>query len=254
MTTLTAPPPKTAPRRSIIPLRSEPNGNELKFLKRIGHSNVETHPDDVSAFFYEAGLDIDADGAPHAYHPDGRSGLDYLGNAGRPGNWWALVTDNGEPSGRPIIQGANDPAPGFYISTTSLEDPNWEREDTRRYVNAEAINFIVLPGRLGLGAELGDLAVVIHPETGVHVYAVYADVGPANKIGEASIALANAIGIPSSPKTGGIGHGIGYIVFPGSAQHWPLSQQEIDQNSATLFAKWGGIEKAKVSLPQLNWA
>jgi hypothetical protein len=121
-------------------------------------------------------------------------------------------------------------------------------------VNAEAINFIVLPGRLGLGAKLGDFAVVIHPETGVHAYAVYADVGPANKIGEASITSANALGIPSSPKSGGIGHGIGYIVFPGSAQHWPLSQQEIDRYGDTLFTKWGGIDKAKDCLPQVNWA
>jgi hypothetical protein len=148
----------------------------------------------------------------------------------------------------------DDPAPGFYISTTSLEDPNYKREDTRRYVNAEAINFIVLPGRLGLGAKLGDFAVVIHPETGVHAYAVYADVGPANKIGEASITLANALGIPSSPKSGGIGHGIGYIVFPRSAQHRPLSQQEIDQHGARLFSRWGGIDRAKDFLPQLKWA
>jgi hypothetical protein len=33
-----------------------------------------------------------------------------------PGNWWALVTRNG----RPIVQGADDPAPGFYVSTTTL--------------------------------------------------------------------------------------------------------------------------------------
>jgi hypothetical protein len=89
--------------------------NGLKFLKRIGYSNIDTHLDDGSAFFYEAGLTIDADGAPHAYHPNEKSGLDYLSNAWRPGNWWALVTDNAKPSGRPIIQGANDPAPGFYM-------------------------------------------------------------------------------------------------------------------------------------------
>lgn len=247
-------PAKGALTRSTSRLSSLANGNGLKLLKRIGYSNIDARRDDGSAFFYEAGLNVDADGAPHAYHPDGKSGLDYLGNAGRPGNWWALVTDNAKPSGRPVIQGANDPAPGYYVSTTSLEDPSREREDTRRYVNSEAINFIVLPGKLGLGAQLGDFAVVIHPETGIHVYAVHADVGPANKIGEASIALANALGIPSSPKSGGIGHGIGYIVFPGSAQGWPLSQQEIDENGAMLFTKWGGSDKAKACLPQLNWA
>jgi hypothetical protein len=57
----------------------------LKCLKNIGYSNISTLTDDDSAFFYESGMEIDADGAYHAYHPDGRSGLDYLGNAGRPG-------------------------------------------------------------------------------------------------------------------------------------------------------------------------
>jgi len=226
---------------------------DLKFLKRIGYSNINTLSDDDSAFFYESGLMIDADGAYHAYHPDNRSGLDYLGNAGRPGNWWALVTDNGEADGDPVVQTDGDPAPGFYVSTTSLEDPNCDQKDPRRYVNAEAVNFIVLPGRLGLGAKLGDFAVVIRPATGAYDYAVYADVGPANKIGEGSIALAAALGVPSSPKSGGVGHGIVYIIFSGSAQSWPLSQPEIDQYGAQLFAKWGGVDKAKDCFLDLDW-
>jgi hypothetical protein len=226
----------------------------LKFLKRIGYSNINALDDDDSAFFYEAGLNIDADGAYHAYHPDGTSGLDYLANAGHPSNWWALVTDNDEPDGDPVIQTDADPAPGFYISTTSLEDPNCDRKDPRRYVTAEAVNFIVLPGRLGLGAKLGDFATVIRPATGAYDYAVYADVGPANKIGEGSIALANALGIPSSPKSGGVAHGIVYIVFPGSVQGWPFSQPEIDQYGAQLFANWGGLDKAKECFADLTWS
>jgi hypothetical protein len=96
---------------------------KLKFIKRIGYSDISALPGDGSAFFYEAGTMIDADGGYHSYHPDGKSGLDYLGKAGRPGNWWALVTDSGLPSGNPIVQTEHEPAPGFYISTTSLEDP-----------------------------------------------------------------------------------------------------------------------------------
>ncbi len=89
----------------------------LKLLKRIGYSDINTLDDDDSAFFYESGLMIGADGTYHAYHPDGSSALDYLGNAGQPGNWWALVTDNGQPSGTPLVQTDANPAPGFYIST-----------------------------------------------------------------------------------------------------------------------------------------
>jgi hypothetical protein len=70
--------------------------------------------------------------------------------------------------------------------------------------------------------------------------------------------LAKALGIPSDlknsdPKKQGIAQGILYIVFPGSAQGWPLSQQEIDRQGAALFSKWGGIDKAKKSFPQLTW-
>lgn len=226
---------------------------DLKLIKRIGYSDIYTLQDDDSAFFYESGMMIDADGGYHAYHPDNKSGLDYLGNAGHSGNWWALVTDNGKPGGDPLIQRDSDPAPGFYISTTSLEDESVDSSDPRRYVNAEAINFFVLPGRSALGAKLGDLGVVIRPATGVYDYAVYADVGPGNKIGEGSIALANALGISSSPKTGGIGHGIIFIVFPESTAGWPLSQAEIDQYGAQLFVKWGGMDKAKDCFPQMQW-
>jgi hypothetical protein len=210
--------------------------------------------DDGSAFFYEAGLNIDADGSPHAYHPDGRSGLDYLGNAGRPGNWWALVTHNGKSSGKPVIQTRKYPAPGFYVSTTTLESPSFDRKDPRRYVNSEAVNFIVLPAGLNLRAKLGDYAVVIRPETRAISYAVYADVGPAHQIGEGSIALANALGIPSNAKTGGVANGIVYIVFHGSAKALSLSQADIDTAGAALFANWGGLDRARDSFPEIKWA
>ena len=174
-----------------------------------------------------------------------------------------LVTDNGLPSGNPVIQTADDPAPGFYVSTTALADPNRDRKDPRRYVNSEAVNYIVSPGHLNAKvdnqiAKLGDFAVVIRPEIKAPAYAVVADLGPRNKIGEGSIALATALGIPSDlknsdPKKQGIAQGILYIVFPGSAQGWPLSQQEIDWQGAALFSKWGGIDKAKKSFPQLTW-
>src|SRR5206468_11861088 len=162
---------------------------KLKFLKRIGYSGINTLEDDDSAFFYEAGMMIDADGGYHAYHPDNKSGLDYLGNVGRPGNWWALVTDNGQPDGNPIRQKDSDPAPGFYISTTSLEDTSQDRKDPRRYVNAEAINFFVLPGRCNLGAKVCECGVLIRRTTGVCGYVVYCVFGPVISIVEGSIGL-----------------------------------------------------------------
>src|SRR5436305_15201276 len=102
---------------------------KLKFLKRIGYSGINTLEDDDSAFFYESGMMIDADGGYHAYHLDNKSGLDYLGNAGTPGNWWALLTDNGKLSGNPVVHTSSDLSPGFDISTTSLEDSSVQCDD-----------------------------------------------------------------------------------------------------------------------------
>src|SRR5690242_9239867 len=62
-------------------------------------------PSKAEGFFYKSGMAIDADGAFRAYHPDDRLGLDSLAHAGRFGNWWALVTDNGKSSGHPVVQG-----------------------------------------------------------------------------------------------------------------------------------------------------
>jgi hypothetical protein len=225
---------------------------KLKVLKRIASCDINSLGSDDSAFFFESGFMIDADGAYHAYHPDNKPGLDYLANAGKPGNWWALVTDNGKPNGDPVIQSDDDPAPGYYISTTTLEDTSKDPTDPRRYVDSESINFFVLPGKLGL-AKLGDFGVVVRPATNNYDYAIYADVGPAAKIGEGSIALAASLGIPSNPKKGGTDSGIIYIVFPGSRQGWPLTQVQIDQHGAALFADWGGLEKVKELFPDAPW-
>jgi hypothetical protein len=96
-------------------------------------------------FFYVAGLAVDADGAFRAYHPTSRLGLDALVNAGHPGNWWALATDTGKTSGHPVVQGKDDPAPGYYVSMTSLYDAtNLNERDPRRYVDAAKIPYVVL--------------------------------------------------------------------------------------------------------------
>jgi hypothetical protein len=193
-------------------------------LSRIGGTDILGVN---SAIAYESEMLVAAEGSPHAFHPDDKSGLDFLGDAGQPGNWIELVTDNGQRTGKPIIQTENDPAPGFYVSSTVLQDPSRDRKDPRRYVNSEAVNYIVVPGRLNAklgdqGIQIGDLAVVIRPETGAHACAIVADTGPPGHIGEGSIALANAIGIPSNVRSGGVSHGIVYVVFPGSGQGRPL--------------------------------
>ena len=70
--------------------------------------------------FWTSRLHVDVDGHPQCYHPRGSPpGLDHLINAGKPGNWWGIATDQ---SGKPYVQGPEHPAPGFHVSKERRED------------------------------------------------------------------------------------------------------------------------------------
>ena len=154
---------------------------------------------------------IDADGANGqtslpVYAPKGMESLDYLANAGEPGNYYGVVTDNGKPNGKPVIQKKEYPAPGAFVSATSYEFPGFSRGDPSRYVDANSVKYIVLPGHWraeARGIVLGCKAQVTDTKTGKKTFAVVADFGPKSKVGEASLACAKFFGIPSSPKNGG---------------------------------------------------
>lgn len=194
--------------------------------------------DDGSVFF-SAGMAIDADGSPRAYHPRSSVGLDYLENAGRPGHWWALVVD---PDGAPVVQGEGDPAPGYYVSMTALEDRGKAETDPHRYVDAERIPYVVLPAkaRTEIGIWLGDLALVVDPESGKQAFALFADIGPNGHLGEGSIALAKALGIPSNPRRGGTDRKLTWLVWPGTGDHHPHDDAWIKAQGRAAFEAWGG--------------
>lgn len=191
-----------------------------------------------TAFFYESGMTIDADGAPNAYHPD-NTGLDDLANAGTPGRWEGLAKD---PDGEPYVQGPDDPYPGYYISATALADRSKAPNDPARYVDASKIPFIVLPGGMArqLGARPGDFAAVFNQRNGKSSYAIFGDVGPFDRIGEGSIALAENLGIRSDARNGGARRGIVYLVFPGSGNGRPRTIDEINAEGAKLLQAWEG--------------
>ena len=233
-----------APEESLI----EDSGPcQKQVVSRVGEVSIWELPKD-STFFYEAGMAIDADGAPQAYHPEDK-GLDSLSNAGQSGNWFGIVTDSGEPDGNPIIQGSDDPAPSFYVSPTSLQYDTQRPTSPLRYVDSTKIPYIALPpevmteDRGRLGAELGDFAVVIDIQSGQLAEAIFADVGPRGKIGEASIALADALGVPSSPRQGFVDQGIIYVVFPGSGNSQPRDIDEITVEADSLFESFGGMDQ-----------
>lgn len=201
----------------------------------------------TEGFFFEAGMHIDADGAPDAYHPENK-GTDYLANAGKPGNWWALAKDN---DGNPFIQGPDDPNPGYYVSTTTLEDMTKEVRDPQRYINSNEIPYLVLPLGNPSGAKPGDFGVVINKTNGKICYAIFADKGPRNEIGEGSIALAKALELPFNPKRGGTDKKIiWYLVFPNSGNGKPRPLSEINSKGERLFEAWGGLKQLETCFTQ----
>jgi hypothetical protein len=198
-------------------------------------------------FFFEAGMTIDADGAPNAYNAD-NTGLDDLANAGSPAHWDGLVAD---ADGTPFIQGPDDPFPGYYVSCTALTDRTKGQTDPSRYVDASKIPYVVLPGNLArdAGARLGDFAVVYNTRNGKSSYAIFADIGT---FGEGSIALADNLGIWSDARQGGTRGGIVYHVFPGSGNGKPRTVEEINTETAKLVEDWGGTDRINACAADQN--
>lgn len=104
-----------------------------------------------------------------------------------------------------------DPA---YQNDTSLHTSTGEP------FNAATMPYVVVPsisarwGYSSANTELGAVMAVIY--NGKVEYGVFADTGPADIIGEASYAMANALGINPDPADGGIDSGVTYMVFKGS--------------------------------------
>jgi hypothetical protein len=236
-----------------FPIASSPTShNKCEKSKLFTVQNIVAWsvPSVGGGFFYKSGLAIDADGAPRTYHPNDRVGLDSLAHAGHRGNWWALVTDNGEKSGTPVVQGAADPAPGYYVSTTALYDrDNPNPRDPHRYVDATKIPYVVLHPKALSFARLGDFATVVNLHNGKVSGAIVADESAPNlPVGEGSIALAEALGIDSSPRHGGEDGDVVYLIYPGSGNGRPRKLEDVLANSNQLFEVWGGTNRLKTCL------
>ncbi len=237
-----------------------------------------------SAYLIKGRLQVDVDGAPNCYHPEDlnvlnqaeyltvdlmsyRGALDKKSNGGHPGNWFGVVTDTGEKTGTPIIQGQHDPCPGFYVSSTSLVDQTKHRNDPNRYVDARRIPYIAFPGQVyaasgsrftqvtqGPTGEIGDFLTVVNPDADdAHRYchAVFADMGGGDDphFGEGSPALAqrvHAAGIVEAKML--------YIIYPHSGQgrYRIPTLEEIKQKGETLFNDWGGMEEVNRVLPLMD--
>ena len=205
-----------------------------KLVGTIGGRMIIAEDDGTITF--SSGATIDGDGANGqfgghpCYAPEGYSGvtLDVLGNAGSPGNWFGIATDNGQADGNPVVQGSQDPCPGAYVSTTSLElhAKNGEHlpdSSPFKYVDSFTVPYIVVPPLIVRdvpGVVMGCRAVVTNRKTGQKTEAVVADGGPSDHLGEISVACAKAIGVPVGTNHAADGGGadspdILYRIFPG---------------------------------------
>lgn len=185
-------------------------------MREIGRINSEhflciIQEDDDLRVFFKADGDIDADGAngqngaPAGYKAD-NSGTEDLANGGmkiKNGKVICLDSDNAIA----ILGADHQPKvfPGGIIaSKTWYKHPGKADDDPAAYVDAETVPYIVVPPiivRKTAGIVRGCKARVTRGDKVVDC--VVADLGPAKKIGELSIAAARVLGLNPSPRHGG---------------------------------------------------
>jgi hypothetical protein len=187
------------------------------------------------SLFFIAGLKTNTDGAKRSYSvtdfwgedtalnnlcnamDDSCGGLDSAGKRQR-----RILTQRARADGWPADElqatrisssiipfSGGKPCPevdGFLVSSTALENPSVSNVcDPSRYVDAIKTPALVIPkgasGFAGKGAAKGDLVVAVRPGSHEPVFAIVGDLGPANKLGEGSIALAGRLlGKTTEPK------------------------------------------------------
>lgn len=110
---------------------------------------------------------------------------------------------------------------------------------------AALVPYVVIPlpssrfDYVAAGIAPGALVAVMY--NGTIAYGVFGDEGPDNLIGEASYAMAKLLGIDPDPATGGVDHGVTYVVLTGdSAAVTPL------EDPAAAAAKGPGLLEALV--------
>lgn len=180
---------------------------------------IPVHQDQKDgAWVAVTGMRIDADGSPRAYGPN-NIGLEYNANGGPAHAPYGYELNH--TTGKPYIQGQDAPAAnlsteGFYVSATTYENREFATNDPHRYLDSEKVRYVVVPSsfrRHVPGIVLGCKCLVTFNHQTVE--AVVGDIGP--DFGEASIATADALGIQSDPRHGGIGFGVEYRFYPGIA-------------------------------------
>jgi hypothetical protein len=187
-------------------------------------------------------MEIDVDGAPNAYGPPGMKTLDDLINAHyreRSENSIVGYLLEGNDPNKPIIQGPQDPYPGYYVSTTAFADRAIKNEkDPLKYLDATKINYVVLGTKAQrLGARVGDFVTVYSIRNKRAVYGLVGDSG--NPTGEeGSLHLLQDLGYNFQDGREGSVEGEDIVVrfFPGSnpKHQFFRTQAALDEAAQTL--------------------
>lgn len=198
-----------------------------KLLGRI--EGVSIWQDDDLRVHYAAKAAIDADGSNSqsggkAAYMTADRGLDWLANGGMKWDGSKVVIKNAWAKNIVILGADGQPRafPGGVIaSKTAWRNPKKKENDPTAYVESSVVPYAVIPPLIRKkckGVVLGCLVKMTNARNGKTVMGVVADIGPGAKIGELSIAAADALGIPSSPKSGGTASRIVlYEMWPGTA-------------------------------------
>lgn len=176
---------------------------------------------------FTADADIDADGAngqngKQAAYMVGNGGSEHLANGGMKMQDGRVVI--AESWARDIVILGPDGQPkefpnGVIASKTAYRFPGLAIDNPAAHVDSETVPYIVVPPQIierTKGAVLGCMARATNLRTGKVVAGVVADVGPKPKVGEVSIEMARSLGIPESPRHGGVDDPIiRYELWPG---------------------------------------
>ncbi|MFC1413600.1 ricin-type beta-trefoil lectin domain protein [Streptacidiphilus sp. N1-12] len=125
-----------------------------------------------------------------------------------------------------------------YFDETSFQT------STGQFFTSDVTHYYVIPlpssrfNYQSAGITPGSVAAVIYNNK--LVYAVFADEGPDDIIGEGSYSLAVALGIDPDPATGGTEGPVTFIVFPGHVPSPVENNSAIDSAGASAAGSWLG--------------
>jgi len=275
-------------------INAQESCSNLEKIMTFNHAEIgaiSIHKDSANttqAVAFSSQMHVNTDGAPDSYHPD-NIGITHICNGVSVGpncQWkpnclsdfnkakaenftgptkicfFAMVTD---AEGAPILQKADDPKPGYFISTTAFKQPGVSSKTAQAQLDSNEVPFIVVPSQWHKqefqGIRLGDFAVVVRKSNKAMSFAVVGDLGPRKKLGEGSVALHKALeNDPFMLRPDGhirAFKGIGprdvvYIIFPGSRKTDQVVTNEIIKSEGEdLLAQFGGKERLLNCIAQL---